>query len=602
MTTSRRTTPPAVHSAARRWVAVALAASLLAVTTASPAVAAPAVKIKNPDVFEQSAEVARWASDQYGPYGDRADLARINDIAYRVAQESGFTDYPLTFHLIAMPEPNAFALPGGHIFITRGMMQLGLDDDMLACLLGHEIAHVVLDHHTKMKRRATLLQVLGQALLVGVLIGASGDSERDPRDPVGNLGRSQQRGEMVQGAAAASVILPELLLRNFSREHEDQADAEGQRWAAGAGFDPQGANRLFAVMEARIPQSKKYGYWATHPFFDERVRSGRVRAELLKVQDEEPADDFRLRTQATIVTWMRGLRVEGEDDFHEEVGLVSESTSYFVEDEALAAWPEGEAAEAIRLAKLHRLRDAEIDRPALERDYGEVIRAYLDQEAAVTALTPESPFLARLATEKASLQAQAEDLYPRARAVLEEGIFETGFLERFLSNWGEAPEVPRVALLLGDAHSRLGNQPEAVRYYLRAVETADGAAEGERAARGLKVLAPELDSLSALQGLALQERDAELAGLAEERLTSKVAKFDDVDNGADYLDRYPDGPHVGGVGDRMNVLADKLYAEVLLYQAVGDHGKAIERINKILTYAPLSPAAELLRDRAVLEA
>ncbi|HMB55566.1 MAG TPA: tetratricopeptide repeat protein, partial [Thermoanaerobaculia bacterium] len=193
-------------------------------------------------------------------------------------------------------------------------------------------------------------------------------------------------------------------------------------------------------------------------------------------------------------------------------------------------------------------------------------------------------------------------LYPKARAVLEEGIFETGFLERFLSNWGEAPEVPRVALLLGDAHSRLGNQPEAVRYYLRAVETADGAAEGERAARGLKVLAPELDSLSALQGLALQERDAELAGLAEERLTSKVAKFDDVDNGADYLDRYPDGPHVGGVGDRMNVLADKLYAEVLLYQAVGDHGKAIERINKILTYAPLSPAAELLRDRAVLEA
>ena len=595
----RRPTP----TAARRLVAVALTAALAVVTTAPPAAAAPAVTIKNRELFEQSLEVARRAADQYGPYGDAADLRRVNDIAYRVAQESGFTAYPLTFHLVDMPEPNAFALPGGHIFLTRGMMQLGLDDDMLACLLGHEIAHVALDHHSKMKRRATLLQVLGQALLVGVLIGASSsDSKRDPYDPVGNVGRSSQRGDMVQGAAAASVILPELLLRDFSREHEDEADAEGQRWAAGAGFDPEGANRLFALMQARIPQSKKYGYWATHPFFDERVRSGAVRAKLLKVQKAEPAEAFRLRTQATLVTWMREVRVEGEDEYHPEPGLVSQKTLYFLEDEALASWPQGGAAEGIRLTKLHRLRDAELDRPALERDYGKLVRAYLEQEGAVAALTPESRLLERLAEEKHGFEAQADDLYPRARQVLEEGVFETPFLERFLSNWSEAPEAPRVALLLGDAHSRLGHQPEAVRYYLRAVESADEAAEGERAARGLKVLAPELDSLAALQGLALQERDPELARLAEQRLSEKVARFDDVDNGADYLDRFPDGPHVEGVGERMNLLADKLYAEVLLYQAIGDHGKAIERINKILTYAPLSPAAELLRDRAVLEA
>ena len=55
------------------------------------------------------------------------------------------------------------------------------------------------------------------------------------------------------------------------------------------------------------------------------------------------------------------------------------------------------------------------------------------------------------------------------------------------------------------------------------------------------------------------------------------------------------------VTGRLNALADKLYAEVILYQAIGDNVKAVERINKILTFAPLSPAADLLRERAVVE-
>ena len=77
-------------------------------------------------------------------------------IGYRLAQESKFQDFPFTFYLIDMPEPNAFALPGGQIFITKGMLDLGLNDDMLAGLLGHEIGHVVLKHGTRIQRRATL--------------------------------------------------------------------------------------------------------------------------------------------------------------------------------------------------------------------------------------------------------------------------------------------------------------------------------------------------------------------------------------------------------------------------------------------------------------
>jgi predicted Zn-dependent protease len=472
------------------------------------------------------------------------------------------------------------------------MLDLGLSDDMLAALLGHEIAHVAFEHFTSMQRRATLMNVLSQALLVGVLIGAAGGGGGKSSTPTGPY-RSPEPygssgGDLVYGAAASSLIVSELLLRSFSREHEDQADEEGQRWAAAAGFGPTGTRELMALMQSRLPQDKSYGYWRTHPFFDERVRAARVRADLLRRQEARPADDFRAATQAALVAYYEGLKPPAE-------------SRPLVRDEALAAWPRGPAAEKIRLEKLHELRDAELGRPPLDRDYGRVLRAYAGETTAVEALTPESPLLATLAAERADLAKQAADLYPKARDLLAGEIYETAFLERFVSNWPEAPEAPRAALLLGDARSRLGDQTEAVRHYLRAWETAPDSEEGGKAAEGLRRLAPSLTQLAALQQLATQDRDADLAGLAANRLAEIAASYAEVANGAEYLRRFPDGAQVAAVTGRLNTLADKLYAEVILYQAIGDNVKAVERINQILTYAPLSPAADLLRERAVVE-
>jgi Zn-dependent protease with chaperone function len=583
-----------------------LACSVLAaVVTAAAAPAAQAQAVRNRELFEKSLEVARRAMEQYRAWDDPAAVRRVADIGYRVARESGYDGFPLTFHVVDMPEPNAFALPGGHLFVTRGMLELGLDDDMLAALLGHEIGHVELNHHLEMQRRATLMNVLGQALLVGVIIASEDGGDR-PRadDPYRNMDPSyrNRRGEMIQGAAATSLIVSELLLRSFSREHEDEADAEGQRWAAAAGYDPAGANRLFDLMRARIPQDKKYGYWRTHPFFDERVRAGQARAKLLK-PDATPrdADAFRQRTQAALLTWAEGVEVVDEDGYHDAVGKVSAATVRFVEAEALTAWPRGAAAERIRRARLHGLRDVETARAPLARDYGKLLAAWDRQIDEVALLEPDAPFLATLRGERAGLAAQAAALYADAREVLAGGVYETSFLERYLSNWPDAPEAPKVSLLLGDAAARLGSQGEAVRHYLAAVDRAPGSPEAERADRGLKVLAPNLDRLTALERLSQQQRDAELARLAAERLTAQAGSFRDLDNGAEYLASFPEGEHAARVAERMNLIADKLYAEVVLYQAIGDHVKAVERINEILTHAPLSPAADLLRDRAVLE-
>ena len=546
-----------------------------------------AQEIAKEDLFEKTLKAALQALAFYGRYDNPEEMQRVADIGYRIAQESKFQDYPYTFYLADMPEPNAFALPGGQIFITRGMLDLGLSDDMLAGLLGHEIGHVVMQHGTRMQRKATLLNVLSQALLVGVMIGASQGNNRNdvPTDP---YGRGNNTGDLIQGTAAAGAVISELLLRSYSREFEDEADDEGQRLAAAAGFDPKGTQQLMEKMLAHMPQSKEYGYWRTHPFFDDRAQAANVRDDLLKIQEPSSADVYRIKTQNLLLEFAERSKIEPELIPH-------------LKQEALIAWPQGPAADALRLERLHGLRDVLEGKNPLSRDWTRLILAYESELKQVRALTPDSPLVAQLGEEIDSFDEQRRELYPDAVEIFRGGIFETEFLETFASNYPDSPEKPQVALALGDAYSRLGRQSQAVERYLEASAAAPGSEAGERASRGLRNLAVHLEELSALQRLAWESADPQLRELAGQRLATLASEYKELANGAKYLKTYPDGDQVTVVSQRIDELAEALFGEVILYQSVGDHVKGIERIQKILTYAPQSPAAERLRARMVVE-
>jgi predicted Zn-dependent protease len=548
--------------------------------------AAQAQNVADPDLFAKSLQAAAEAAEVYGAYDNPAEQARVTRIGYELAQQTDFQKYPFTFALVDMPVPNAFALPGGQIFITRGMLDLGLDDDMLAAVIGHEIGHVTLEHYKRMQRKSTLLNVLGNLFVVGVMVGDRGNRPESgvPYDP--RVGNGPSR---IQGAAAASLILSELLLRSYSRDHEDESDAEGQRLSAMAGYDPGGAEKVWVKMNSRAPQLREYGYWQTHPFPEERSRSADARKGTWKTQKWRPADEYRQRTQSMLMTWM--------DRNHPG----AKETTY-LKDVALAAWPQGRVAENLRLEKLHSLRETEMARPVLSRDFGALVKHYREEADAVRAVDPKSDLLATLTSEIDELEKQRKESYARAVEVLKGGIYETSFLESFLSNYPDAAQAPEVGLALGDAYSRLGNQTEAVSRYLSAWEKAPDSPEGKRAGAGLRMLAPNLKELSALQQLAEQNRDPDIKKVAGERLVAMAKTYDDLENGAEYLRRYPEGGQAPEILGRLNVLADNLYAEVVLYQGVGDAVKAMDRINKILTHAPLSPAAEKLRDQAVLSA
>ncbi len=567
--------------------------SLLTVSVLLFGLAVPATgqQISNPKLYEKSLTAARGALEYYGELDDPEARRRVNDIGYRLAVVSRFEDFPFSFFVVDMPVPNAFALPGGHVFVTRGMLDLGLSDDMLASLLGHELAHVIYRHGTRMQKRAALLNVLSSALLLGVLVGVDDDkATNNPYEP-GYGGRSR-KGSMVQGTMAAGMAISELLLRDYSREFEDEADDEGQRLAAAGGFDPDGARQLWELMSSRIPQSQSYGYWRTHPFSDQRMRAARVRAGELKIQEGEPPEDYRAAVQKAILEY-------GEREWKMEEEVV-EKVEQFLELSALYAWPEGPRAETIRLDRLHRRRDAELQLGEMERDYGELVRAYLAELDEVRALAPRSPLVATLEGELDALREESVAFLPKARAIWEGEIYQTPFLETFLSNYPTASEVPDVALVLGNAYSRLGRQTEAVEQFLRAAEAGPESEAGGRAGEGLRNLAPYLEKLAALAQLA-ESDDPQLVEIAQKRLGEIAPTYEELENGAEYLKRHPEGAQAEAVAERLEVLARNLYGEIVLYQGVGDHVKALERIQLILTHAPLTRAAELLREKAVFD-
>ena len=553
------------------------------------ALAAPASaqRVSNPELFLKSLQAAHQAVAQYGLIEGTEDADRVNRIGYALAKVSGYDDYPFTFAVVDMPIPNAFALPAGQIFVTRGMIDLGLNDDMLAALLGHEVAHVTERHFLKTRKRATLLNVLSQLVAVGA-IAASANNRSDAYVGPGGLVQrdNNSTANLAQGAMMASMVASELFLRGYSRENEDQSDEEGQRLAVAAGFDPDGARQLMAKMQSRIPQTKSYGYWQTHPFFDERLQAAEARAQSMKASDPVPEAElatFRERSQKVLL------------DFLDTRGTKLPPPAFnALKSAALSMWPAGSAAEQLRLERLHRLRDQEFERLPLSRDYGKITEAYRREVDSVRGVTPESPFLRVLTEEMGALRAQAEGQYDDALGILDRGVFEILFLESFLSTYPESERTPKVALDLGLAYSRLGRETEAVEMFLKAWERAPESEPAELAKTGLKNLAPILEQLGALEQLAKQERDEDLQELSADRLEDYVSKFKAIENGAAYLDKFPDGWYVETVTERINKLADDLYKEMVLYQELGDSAKAIERANRILRHAPLSPSADRL--------
>lgn len=197
---------------------------------------------------------------------DPAVNARIQRIGNRIAAAVG-RDLPHAeweFVVFDSPQINAFALPGGKVGFYTGLIDLAENDDEIAIVMGHEVAHVTSRHGGERMSQHLLGALGGLALAVG--------TSRD---------RNHEAFMMAYGASFTLGTLA------FSRSHELEADAVGLRFAARAGYDPRAGISFWQKMEARSGGNAPPKWLSTHPPSSERIAAmERLIPELMPVYEE----------------------------------------------------------------------------------------------------------------------------------------------------------------------------------------------------------------------------------------------------------------------------------------------------------------------------
>ncbi|MGA3235376.1 MAG: M48 family metallopeptidase [Bryobacteraceae bacterium] len=187
----------------------------------------------------------------------------INRIGQNLARNSD-AKVPFTFRLLQNDVPNAFALPGGFIFVHTGLIGIAAEEDEFAGALAHEIAHVAARHLTCRETKAQLANI-GTIPLSILLGGWAGVAARQ----------------------AAGAVIPMTFL-SFSRHDESEADFLGVQYMWAAGYDPTGAISMFEKLETlqRTQPTAVSKLLSTHPMDSDRI--AKTQAEIDKILPSKP--------------------------------------------------------------------------------------------------------------------------------------------------------------------------------------------------------------------------------------------------------------------------------------------------------------------------
>jgi len=181
----------------------------------------------------------------------------VNSVAQRIAQKSDLK-IPLHISVLQSREINAFALPGGYLFIERGLLEAADDESELAGVLAHEMAHDAARHANKLMKRATIAGIFYQAAQIAAVILTGG---------VAGIGTYYA---LQYGFYGLGLVL-NLNLLGVSRDYELEADQLGVQYAWNSGYDPSGFIRFFDKIATREGYVNGASWFRTHPPFYQRM-------------------------------------------------------------------------------------------------------------------------------------------------------------------------------------------------------------------------------------------------------------------------------------------------------------------------------------------
>ncbi|MBY0401398.1 M48 family metalloprotease [Myxococcota bacterium] len=215
------------------------------------------VLLTSADDVRVGSEAAQEVEAEIGLLADPALAAYVDGIGKKLLRALPRREFAYRFSIVDEMEPNAFALPGGHIYVSRGLLALINDEDELACVLGHEIVHVAMRH------------------------------------------AAQQQAVARQQNPLSLPIARQATLASYGRDMEREADAYGQKLCAAAGYDPVAMSTFLRSLDQRdrllIGHPRTATFLDTHPGSRERAAANSMRASELRFSRDESLGDTRKR-------------------------------------------------------------------------------------------------------------------------------------------------------------------------------------------------------------------------------------------------------------------------------------------------------------------
>ena len=243
--------------------------SLAMVLALSAAIANAQTKVKagfnlfSPSDDAQIGAQSAVAAEQQLPIVRDGNVnAYVNGIGQRLAANAGGPEFRYQFKVVNASDINAFALPGGYIYLNRGVLEQARNEGEVAGVIAHEISHVALRHGTHQASKAYLAQA-GISILGGILGGKVGQGTAQIINAVGGIGLNA-------------------LFLKYSRDLETQADVRGSQILAASGYSPADMVNFFQTLES-VDKARKTSWLSDHPAPPDRIARIQQEARLLHV-------------------------------------------------------------------------------------------------------------------------------------------------------------------------------------------------------------------------------------------------------------------------------------------------------------------------------
>jgi len=247
---------------ARPVIGLMLALSLVAGVAEAQTKVNPGWNMFSPQQDVEIGQQSAVQAEQQLPILRDSDVdAYVNRIGQRLAANAGGPNFQYRFRVVNASDINAFALPGGYIYVNRGILENAQNEGEVAGVIAHEIAHVSLRHGTHQASKAYAAQA-GLQILGGLLGGKVGNNTAQILNVIGGVGLNA-------------------LFLKFSRDLESQADVRGAQILAASGYTPADMVSFFHQLE-RVDKSRKTNWLSDHPAPPDRIARIEKERQLLK--------------------------------------------------------------------------------------------------------------------------------------------------------------------------------------------------------------------------------------------------------------------------------------------------------------------------------